>query len=48
MLIGKVVESREITSNLIYDTRLSFIAVDNRHVCIINDTVRHYLKKGKS
>lgn len=46
MLIGKVLESKEITKHLIYDTRLVFLAVDDRHVKIINDTVRYYSKKG--
>ncbi len=46
MIIGKVVESREITKNLIYDTRLMFLAVDEKHRNIINETVGYYLKKG--
>ena len=45
MLIGKVVESREITRNLIYDTRLSFLAVDERHRKVISQTVDYYVKK---
>ncbi|MDD2689328.1 MAG: PilZ domain-containing protein [Candidatus Omnitrophica bacterium] len=46
MIIGRVLESREITKNLIYDTRLTFLAVDERHRNIINETVGYYLKKG--
>lgn len=46
MLIAKVLESREITKDLIYDTRLSFLAVDERHKKIISQTVDYYLKKG--
>lgn len=46
MIIGRVLESREITKNLIYDTRLMFLAVDERHRKIINETVGYYLKKG--
>jgi len=46
MIIGKVLESREITRNLIYDTRLTFLAIDERHRKIINETVDYYLKKG--
>ena len=46
MLIGKVSESREITKDLIYDTRLIFLAIDERHRKIINETVGYYLKKG--
>ena len=45
MLIGKVVESRVITKDLIYDTRLSFLAVDERHRNVISQTVAYYLKK---
>lgn len=46
MLIAKVLESREITKNLIYDTRLMFLAVDERHRKVITETVDYYLKKG--
>ena len=45
MLIGKVVESREITKDLIYDTRLLFLAIDERHRGVISQTVSYYLKK---
>ena len=48
MLIGKVVESLEIVKNLIYDTRIMFLAIDDRHKNVISDTVSHYLKKGKA
>ena len=47
IIIGKVLESREITRNLIYDTRLMFLAVDERHRKVINETVDYYLKKGQ-
>ena len=46
MLIAKVLESKEITKNLIYDTRLMFLAVDDRHRKVINDTVNYYMKRG--
>ena len=46
MLIGKVVDSREVTKDLIYDTRLSFLAVDEKHRKVITQTVDYYLKKG--
>lgn len=46
MLIGKVIESKEITRNLIYDTRLMFIAVDEKHRRTINETVDYYSKRG--
>lgn len=45
MLIAKVLDSREISTNLIYDTRLIFLAVDERHKRVINDTVSYYIKK---
>ncbi len=47
MIIGKVQESREITRNLIYDTRLIFLAVDERHRKVINETIDYYMKKGQ-
>jgi hypothetical protein len=46
MLIARVLESHEITRNLIYDTRLQFLAVDEKHSKVINETVCYYLKKG--
>lgn len=45
MLIGKVIESSEITKDLIYDTRIQFLAVDERHRKVIHQTVDYYLKK---
>ncbi|MCM8795617.1 MAG: PilZ domain-containing protein [Candidatus Omnitrophica bacterium] len=45
MLMAKVVESKEITKNLIYDTRLEFLAVDERHRDVIVQTVEFYLRK---
>jgi len=46
MLIARVLESREITKNLIYDTRLAFLAVDEKHRRVVNETVDYYLRKG--
>lgn len=46
MIIGKVLESKEVTKNMIYDTRLIFLAVDEKHRHIIQETVNYYLKKG--
>lgn len=46
MLIGKVLESKEVTKDLIYDTRLQFIAIDERHRKIVNETVDYYVKRG--
>jgi hypothetical protein len=45
MLIGKVIESHEISKDLIYDTRLEFIAIDESHRSIINKTVEYYVSK---
>lgn len=45
MLIGKVLESREIAKDLIYDTRLEFLAVDEVHRKIIGQTVDYYHQK---
>jgi c-di-GMP-binding flagellar brake protein YcgR len=47
MLIGKVVESVEITKDLIYDTRLEFLAIDENHRSIISKTVTYYVGKAK-
>jgi len=46
MLVGRVVESREITKNLIYDTRLEFLVIDEKHRKVISETMDYYLKKG--
>jgi c-di-GMP-binding flagellar brake protein YcgR len=45
MIVAKVIESVEITKNLIYDTRLSFLAIDDAHKKIVCDTVAYYLRK---
>jgi hypothetical protein len=47
MLVGKVIESREIVKNLVYDTRIMFIAIDEKHRGVIGDTVSYYLKAKK-
>ncbi|MDD2927273.1 MAG: PilZ domain-containing protein [Candidatus Omnitrophica bacterium] len=47
MLIGKVLESREIMQDMIYDTRIEFLAVDEKHKKIIGETVGYYVKKEK-
>jgi hypothetical protein len=46
ILVGKVLDSRQIIKDLLYDTRLEFLAVDENHRKIITKTVEHYLKKG--
>ena len=47
MLIGKVLESKEITKDMIYDTRLVFLAIDEKHRRVIGDTVGYYIKNRK-
>ena len=46
MVIGQVLESREITKNLIYDTRVQFIGVDKKYKNVLIQTVDFYIKKG--
>jgi len=45
-IIAKVLESREVTRQLIYDTRLVFLSIDQKHVKVISETIDYYLKKG--
>lgn len=47
MLIARVIESREIIKEIIYDTRMEFLAVDEKHKKVIGETVEYYLKKEK-
>lgn len=44
-LTGRVVDSREVVRNLIYETRLSFVEVDDSKKQIIDATVNEFLKK---
>jgi len=44
--IANVMESKEITKGMIYDTHLAFLAVDENHRKVIGETVGYYLKKG--
>jgi len=46
MIMAKVAESKEITKNIIYDTRLVFLAVDEKHRKTIQETISYYSKKG--
>jgi hypothetical protein len=39
VLIGRVVESVEVVKDLIYDTRIEFMAVDDTHRSLIGETV---------
>ncbi|MCX5708205.1 MAG: PilZ domain-containing protein [Candidatus Omnitrophica bacterium] len=45
LIIGRVIASQEITKDLIYDTRLEFLAIDENHRTIINKTVDYYIGK---
>ncbi|MBN2831667.1 MAG: PilZ domain-containing protein [Candidatus Omnitrophica bacterium] len=47
MLIARVIESREIIKDMIYDTRMEFLAVDEKHRKVIGETVDYYIKKEK-
>ena len=47
LLMGKVVESREISKNMIYDTRIQFVAVDEHHRRVIGGTVEYNLKNAR-
>ena len=46
-LTGRVIESKEVVRDLIYDTRLQFLAIDPKSEGIVNDTVGYYLKTQK-
>ena len=45
MIVGRVVDSREIARDLIYDTRLEFLQIDKKHMNVIGQTIDYYLKK---
>jgi PilZ domain len=47
ILIGRVLESREIMKDVIYDTRIEFLAVDEEHRKAIHKTVDYYKNKEK-
>jgi c-di-GMP-binding flagellar brake protein YcgR len=44
-LIAVVVEAKEVVSNLIYDTHLAFLSIDEKHKKTIGKAVDHYLEK---
>lgn len=46
MIIAKILESKEITKGVIYDTRLAFLAIDEKHCKVIGETISYYIKKG--
>ena len=45
--IGTVIESKEITRNFIYLTRISFSGMDYQMRQAIQQTVAHYLRKNR-
>ncbi len=45
LIVGRVIDSRVITPNLIYDTRLEFLQIDKNHRDTIGQTVDYYVKK---
>lgn len=44
-IVGRVVDSREVARDLIYDTRLEFLEIDKNHKNILSQTVDYYVKK---
>ena len=46
-LTGNVIDSKEVVKDLIYDTRIHFLAIDSKAEGIVNDTVGYYLKTQK-
>ena len=47
VLIGSVVESKELPGSLVYDTRLAFLSVDERQRQVIGKTLKFYSPKQK-
>ena len=47
-ITAKVIESKELIKDLIYDTRLHFIHIDDKHLKILTETITHYLRRGNS
>jgi hypothetical protein len=46
LVTGTVLESREVIKDLIYDTRIMFLTIDERHRKILRESIDYYLKKG--
>ncbi len=46
-MLGKVIESKEVVKDLIYDTRLTFLELDERVKKNLGTAVDFYLKKLK-
>ncbi len=48
VLMGKVRDSREVLKDMVYETRIEFINLDDKQKEVINQVVDYYLKKSKS
>ena len=46
-IVGRVIESKVITNNLIYDTRLEFLTIDNPSKEAVEKTVEYFSKRKK-
>ncbi|MCM8801163.1 MAG: PilZ domain-containing protein [Candidatus Omnitrophica bacterium] len=44
-IVGRVVNSKKIVKDLIYETRIEFISIDEKHRNILSQTVNFYSKK---
>lgn len=44
---GKVIDSKEVVKELIYDTYIQFLDIDSKAEGIVRDTVGYYLKTQK-
>lgn len=44
---GRVLESKEVVKDLIYDTHIQFLDIDPKAEGIVSDTVGYYLKTQK-
>lgn len=47
MVIGRVIGCREIMKDMIYDTRIEFLSIDERHKKVIGETIGYYVDKEK-
>lgn len=43
-ITGRVIDSKEVVKDLIYDSRIQFLEIDSKAEGIVNDTVGYYLK----
>lgn len=47
MIVAEVQESHKVVNNLIYDTRLRFVKIDEKHKKIIDEAVSYYIGKDR-